>query len=269
MLRSVEALEDYAIRAADGDIGLVKDFFFDDKSWTVRYLIVETGSWLSHRQVLISPMSVGHTDWVERVIPVTITKAQVQDSPLIDARGPISRQHEADYLAYYGYPDYWGGVGTWGETVGPTLLAQDGAGERDALAAVNAETFRLRRCELIARYRIHASDGDIGHVESFLMDMETWTLRYVIVNTSNWWLGHRAAIPVVLIAGVDWPNAKVSVRLSRDAVKTAPHYNPAPEMDRTYEAAIHTHYGCQPYWIHEDAVGGPDSMWPTPSPARV
>ena len=121
MLRSMKNLEDYAIRATDGIIGHVKDFYFDDEAWVIRYLVVDTGTWLSSRKVLISPISIGHPDWTDRVLPVSITKEQVKNSPDIDTQKPVSRQHEIQYLGYYGYPYYWGGAGLWGEGIDPSM----------------------------------------------------------------------------------------------------------------------------------------------------
>jgi sporulation protein YlmC with PRC-barrel domain len=122
MLRSVQELEGYAVQATDGTIGHVKDFYVDDKTWVVRYLVVETGSWLSSRKVLISPISIGHPDWTERILPVSITKEQVKNSPDIDTDKPVSRQHEMQYLGYYGYPYYWGGAGLWGGGAYPGVM---------------------------------------------------------------------------------------------------------------------------------------------------
>ena len=114
MLRNVKDLRGYAIRATDGVIGKVDDFYFDDEDWGIRYLVVDTGSWLSRRKVLISPIAVGHAGWMARRLPVALTRTQVEHSPDIDTRKPVSRQHEAEYFRYYGYPYYWGGGGLWG-----------------------------------------------------------------------------------------------------------------------------------------------------------
>ena len=122
MLRSMSDLEGYAIRATDGTIGHVKDFYFDDEAWVIRYLIVDTGSWLSSRKVLISPIAIGQPDWTAKVLPVSITKEQVKNSPDIDTEKPVSRQHEMSYLGYYGYPYYWGGAGLWGGGAYPAMM---------------------------------------------------------------------------------------------------------------------------------------------------
>jgi hypothetical protein len=228
MLRSNDELEKFTILATDGAIGHVRDFYFDDHTWVVRYLIVDTGAWLSGRRVLISPFSVGALDEVQRVVPVTITRQQVKNSPDIDLHKPVSRQHEVDYLGYYGYPYYWGGAGLWGEGVYPGMMV---AGVTQPQSPAEAERGadrdpHLRSCAELAEYHVHASDGDIGHVQSFLIDAESWAIRYVVVNTSNWWLGSDVVISPDLIEEVSWEQGKVTVKLTRAALKAAPAYDP-------------------------------------------
>ena len=176
----------------------MKDFYFDDDAWVVRYLIVETGNWLASRKVLISPMSIGQPDWDARVLPVAITKKQVKDSPDIDTDKPVSRQHEVEYLGYYGYPYYWGGAGLWGggafpgmmrgidyddsTTEQPEALGQDHRSELGKTPPA-ARDPHLRSCKGVKNYHIEATDGDIGHVQSLLVDEETWAIRYMVVDT--------------------------------------------------------------------------------------
>ena len=114
MLRNVKDLRGYRIRASDGVIGKVDDFYFDDETWAIRYLVVDTGTWLSGRKVLISPIALGHAGWMGRQLPVALTRAQVERSPDIDTKKPVSRQHEAQYLGYYGYPVLLGRCGLMG-----------------------------------------------------------------------------------------------------------------------------------------------------------
>lgn len=263
MLRTLKELEQYTIGATDGDIGQVKDFYFDDQAWVVRYLIVDTGSWLSGRKVLISPISLCKPDWAAHTLPVAINQEQVKNSPDIDTDQPVSRQHEMQYFSYYDYPYYWGGAGLWGEgsipmAMYPGYAGLDGsaAGREQAIAeGAKAERARhrdddphLRSCEAVVGYHIHATDGEVGHVESFLIDDETWAIRYLVVNTSNWWLGHKVLIAPRWIGGVDWSDEAVTVDLSRDAVKAAPAYDPSADLDRQRENTLYAHYGRAPYW---------------------
>ncbi len=128
MLRSTKDLQGYAIHATDGTIGHLKDFYFDDEMWIVRYLVVDTGKCLEGRKVLISPIAIGQPNWEENVLPVTLTKEQVKNSPDIDTDKPVSRQHEIHYFGYYGYPFYWGGTGLWGTEIYPNMMRLGYAG---------------------------------------------------------------------------------------------------------------------------------------------
>ena len=109
MLRNVTRLKGFTIRARDGEIGTLDQFYFDDESWAIRYLVVNTGDWLGGRLVLVSPLALRQAEWESKRLDVALTKKQIEDSPPIDTHKPVSRQHEALYLGYYGYPYYWGG----------------------------------------------------------------------------------------------------------------------------------------------------------------
>lgn len=263
MLRSLQDLEKCTIGATDGDVGHVRDGYFDDHAWVIRYLIVDTGSWLASRKVLISPISIQKPDWAAHRLPVVITRDQVKDSPDIDTDQPVSRQHEALYLGYYGYPSYWGGAGMWGGGMIPMAMypgyggVPGGSAEREQAIEESAKAERarhrdddphLRSCSAVVGYHIQATDGEIGHVEGFLIDDESWAIRYLVVNTSNWWLGHRVLIAPQWIDGVHWSEQTVTVDLSREAVKAAPPYEPATDLDRQRETGLYTHYGRPPYW---------------------
>lgn len=263
MLRSLNELQKCAIGATDGDVGKVKDYYFDDHDWVVRYLIVDTGSWLASRKVLISPISIQKPDWAAQSLPVAITKEQVKNSPDIDTEQPVTRQHEALYLGYYGYPTYWGSTGLWGGGMVPMAMYPGYAGlpggitGRDQAIEEGAKAERarhrdddphLRSCKAVIGYHIHATDGEVGHVDELLVDEETWAIRYLVVNTSNWWVGHKVLIAPQWIDGVSWSDRTVAVDLSREEVKTAPPYDAAMTLDRPSEASLYTHHGRPPYW---------------------
>lgn len=263
MLRSQKDLEKCVIAATDGDVGKVNDLYFDDDAWAIRYLVVDTGTWLSSRKVLISPISIQKPDWTAHRLAAAITRDQVKNSPDIDTDKPVSRQHEVQYLDYYGYPGYWGGAGMWAGGMVPMAMYPGYAGlagntpEREQAIAERASAEReqhrnddphLRSCAAVIGYHIHATDGEVGHVDGFLIDDETWAIRYLVVNTSNWWMGHKVLIAPQWIGGVHWSDQAVTVDLTREAVKAAPVYDPSTEMDRQREAGLYTHYSRAPYW---------------------
>ena len=264
MLRSMSDLENYTIGATDGDIGHVEDFYFDDRAWVIRYLVVDAGSWLSSRKVLVSPIAIHDPDWAQRRLPVSITKEQVRNSPDVDTNRPVSRQYEMQYQSYYGYPHYGGGIGIWGAGMYPCLMypgyIDTGLGASERIRAnderVRMEQARhrdddpdLRSCKAVIGDHIHATDGEVGHVEGFLIDDETWAIRYIVVNTSNWWLGHPVLIAPQWIKDVGWTDESISVDLTRASVKNSPPYNPTVELSRDKEAGLHEHYGRPGYWM--------------------
>jgi len=265
MLRNLKELHDYTIGAVDGVIGHVKDLFLDDETWVVRYLVVDTGNWLSGRKVLISPMAIGKPDWEGRLLPVSITKEKVKNSPDVDTEKPVTRQHEQAYSGYYGYPYYWDGIGYWGAGMYPNMMLSgyEGLGSPQEMEREshnqntrprveedrdkNADP-HLRSAAAITGYYIHASDGDIGHVSGMLIDDETWAVRYLIVDTSNWWMGHQMLVASPWIEGVSWADRTVSVDLTRQAVKDAPVFDPSKTLARDSEVRLHQHYGRSGYW---------------------
>lgn len=238
MLRNFKDLENYAINATDGKIGHITDFYFDNDAWVVRYIVADAGNWLSSRKVLISPIAVHHPNFFDKTLTVSITQEQVKNSPSIDTDKPVSRQYEEAYMGFFDYPYYWDGVGIWGDGLYPNEMGQrafdPGQRERDLQAHVriNQEHHRnddphLRSCNEIVGYHIHASDGDIGHVSGFLIDDETWTLRYLIVDTSNWWGGHKMLVAPPWLEFINWPEQTVTIDLTRDQIKTAPPFDAA------------------------------------------
>lgn len=262
MLHSQKDIEKCVIGASDGDIGQVTDLYFGDQAWVIRYLIVDTGTWLAERKVLISPISICSSDWQAQRLAVGITRVQVENSPAIDTDQPVSRQHEVQYFGHYGYPTYWDGGGMWGGGVLPIGLypvASDTATQQRNAERVKTERAQhadddphLRSCAAVIGYHIHANDGEVGHIEGFLIDDESWAIRYLVVNTSNWLLGHLVLIAPEWISGVHWLDQTVTVDLSCEALKTAPSYEATTELSRQYETDLYTHYARAPYWWKTD-----------------
>jgi hypothetical protein len=259
MLRSSRDLENYAIEATDGTIGHVRDFYFDDKAWAVRYLVVETGGWLQGREVLISPISLGHCDHAKKRLEVSLTREQVKGSPDVDTHQPISRQHEMGYLGYYGYPNYWGGNGLWGAGSLPSLMLRsvddpDGQGlllresRRQEVGSVAGDDPHLRSINAMHNYRIHGTDGEIGLVRGFLVEEGTWAIRYLVVEAGHWWSGHQVLIVPEWISGVSWLDQTVNVVVTREQIKTAPFYDPEVLLERKHEDIFHQHYDSPRYW---------------------
>jgi hypothetical protein len=247
MLTNAKLLKGFVIRTTDGEIGAVDQLYFDDETWAIRYFTLETGSWLAGRQVLVSPISIVHTDWQAKRLDVVLTKKQVENSPNIETHRPVSRQDEATYLGYYGYPYYWGFY--------PAGLADPAANfDNEVLAdKIRRESTdsHLRSTEAVTGYHIEATDGEVGHVQGFVIDDENWAVRYMEVATRNWWPGKKVLVSPAWIERVSWTDSKVFIRLSREAIQSGPEYVESMPITREYEQLLYRHYDQAPYWIHE------------------
>jgi hypothetical protein len=250
MLWNASAINGYAIEASDGQIGSVSDFLFDDATWLVRWLVVDTGNWLSGRKVLLPPSVLAQLDAKEKVFAVKLTMQQVKDSPDIDTDRPVSRQMETSVYDYYGWSPYWGtGFYMGGYAYMPGGMAESpylGLTRRPAEIADERhrdDDVHLRSIEAVTGYHIHATDGAIGHVEDFLVEDENWSVHYLVVDTRNWWPGKKVLISPRSVQDIDWTDRLVNLDVDRQKVKSGPAYDPPATVDRAYEDRFHNYYG--------------------------
>jgi hypothetical protein len=185
---------------------------------------------------------------------VALTKKQVEDSPGIDTHRPVSRQQEAEFFGYYGYPSYWGGPYLWGPAFCPAGLAEALVGSTGPVADGSwkeSADSHLRSTAAVKGYHVAAIDGDIGHVAGFLVDDETWAIRYLEVDTQNWWPGKKVLVSPAWIQRVSWADSNVYAALSRNQIRSAPEYFEPVSITREYEDRLHVHYGQPPYWLRD------------------
>jgi hypothetical protein len=109
----------------------------------------------------------------------------------------------------------------------------------------------LRSTYDVGGHHVQAEDGDIGHVDDFVIDDENWAIRYLIIDTRNWWPGKRVLVAPQWIERVSWNESTVFVRLSRDAIQRSPEYTEESLLSRAYEDALHRHYNRRGYWDDE------------------
>jgi uncharacterized protein YrrD len=250
MLHKAKNLKGYTLQGLDGEIGKVQEFYFDDKHWTIRYLVADTGNWQTGRQVLISPYALVTVKRAEQHIVISLTKKQIADSPSLDSDKPVSQQFEQAYYGYYGWPMYWDGPYAWGPY---PYIDRDWASTKQPARPEKAWDHHLRSTQEVSGYYIHAADGEIGHVSDFVIDDETWAIRYLIIDTRNWWPGKHILISPQWIERVSWPESKVIVNLSRETIRQSPEYTES-RLTRDYEAKLHGHYNRAGYWINESVA---------------
>ncbi len=247
MLVEIKELHGFKIHASDGEIGRVDDILFDDEHWTVRYLVVNTGGWLSDRKVLISPISFGGLVWDQRIINLKLTREQIENSPGVETDEPVSRQWERNYYRYYSLPYYWGGMGVWGANWYPgDLYARPVGAPDEELAADEREPHEdnpyLRSAKEVSGYGISAKDGHIGHIKDFIVNDETWRIDYIEADTQDWLPGKKVALSPSWIESVSWPERSVAVNVTREQVENAPEWEHGQPVSEDFEKRFYSHY---------------------------
>jgi len=302
MLRRAHSLLGLRIHAQDGDLGRVDDFYFDDREWKIRYMIVRTGSWFSEKRVMLSPSAITQVVWEEPSLFVNLTKEQIRESPDLDLQKPVTREQEMELARHYRWPTYWtgdpaGAVGSSASTldfaatgipsmgVAPIGLPASGVSghtSNDHIAndisstgisdeasisqdlattpegRVEAELQRAAQARGLHHYQhgvteltgyhLAATDGEIGRVEDFFIDEETWQIHYLLVDTGNWLSERKVLISPSWITETSWEGKQVRVKMTRAQIENSPEYDPVKAPDRAYEGRLHEHYEERPYW---------------------
>jgi len=229
MLQSIKLLFGNKLGALDGEIGHVKDFYFDDQNWAVRYVIADTGTWLPGRQVLISPYAFGGLQQAEKVLRVNLTGKQIEHSPAIESHKPVSRQYEEEYHRYYGWPDYWQGGGIWGMSGFPILTVPPKTPPGKPASGIDSQHKRadahLRSAQAVIGYHIKASDGIIGHICDFMMDDQSWAIQQLVVKTGHRFTGKEVQMPVSKVERISFDDSTVFVNLTKAAIEQSPAHH--------------------------------------------
>ena len=232
MLRGAAEMFGWSIEAEGGEVGHLSDVYFDDRRWVVRYLVMNTHHWPIEGAVLLLPGSVSGVDPVRRVVRTNLSRSEIAASPDVDRVRPVSRQHELELSHYYGFPSY---AVTVGASVGLAAPA--------AFLLPASPDGHLRSARAIMGYFVHALDGEVGHVEDFLVDDDTWTIRHLLVSVRRRWTLHQVLVPVGWIARVSWGARAVEVSLPGEAVRLAPTHDPTVGVSPDQEARLGRYYG--------------------------
>lgn len=264
MLRQALKMRGFSVVGQDDKVGTIHDFYFDDDSWTVRYAVVDTGSWLTGRKVLVSPAAIAEIDWQMEQVLSPLTRKQIEESPDIALDQPVSRQHEVMLHDYYAWPHYWGApAGRTGmSTAGPLGAAVPMPPVTGATGAIDPETPEgvkratrnegdphLRSMREVHGYAVNATDGDIGKIDDFFFDETEWRIRYLLIDTGPWIFGKEVLISPEWAENVSWTERDVHVKVTREQVKESPEYNPQRTTDREHETMLYAHYGYPGYWV--------------------
>lgn len=244
MLKSLKELSGFTIQATDGDIGTVDDFYFEEDTWKIRYVIVDTGHWLPGRRVLLAPVAIGRPDWENRKLPVALTRQRVRESPEFTTDLPLLRTNEFDLHQHYLWEPYWlpgfTGVGeSLGLPYGPIPVDEN---EEEPEPEVNTRAARLHSVSATLGDDILATDGSVGHLEDFIFDEMAWVIRWLAVDTGVWIAGKKVLIPTNWVTNVDQTASTIQLDLEKKLIESSPDYDPSLPVGPQLEAQLESHY---------------------------
>lgn len=234
MLRSASKIIGHRLHAVDGEIGRATDFLLDEQGWFLRYMVVETGRWLANRRVLISPMGLSKAEWTSRRLVLEGTREQVKTAPVLADGGAVPRQHEVELSRHYGWSlSGFGALPTSGETTPVPELSPAPPAEPS-----------LHSIREVLGFALNATDGAVGHVEDFIVDDDTWTLPYLVVDSRNWLSGRKVLVATEQVGQIDWVDRRVDVLLPSWEIEESPEFDPtAPVYQRRGEQLEGDHPG--------------------------
>ncbi|MBA3611857.1 MAG: PRC-barrel domain-containing protein [Nitrospirales bacterium] len=254
MLKTLMEMRGYQLRAIDKDLGSVDDFYFDDRLWRIRYLVADTGNWLPGRNVLIGQEALERSEWEDKVFPVTLTSAEINDSPGIETDLPFSLQKEKELRQFFKWREYWDDD-VFIQPAGFTPMGVPGgeAMEQSLKQGMNSPgkldgNPHLRSANEVQGYYIGAQDGEIGHVDDFIVEDTSWDIRYLVVDTQNWLPGKKVLISRKWVSAIDWNKQTVQVNMNRDMIEQSPEYDPNKPINREYEVRMYDFYGKPHDW---------------------
>lgn len=241
MRYNINSLIGYTIGATDGEIGRIKDFYFDDDTWVIRYLVVDTGEWLFSRKILISPQAILIADWDNRIFNVGLSKDQIRKSPDIDTEKPVSRQQEIKLQNHYQWSGYLNNSLYTGNA--PVSVYEALSNNADPIDInKSADDPHLRSTSMLIGYSVKAIDGRAGDVNNLMLSDITWRLDYMVVDTGHWWLGKRVLVSLSWIKEIGWKNSTVTIIHTIETVKNSPAYVPGQPLSEKYQLKLHDHF---------------------------
>jgi uncharacterized protein YrrD len=255
MLHRLKEVIGCAITDSAGEVGYIKDIYFDDQTWVLRYYVVQTGTWLNSQEVLLSPVSVTMHDGKQIGFATSLSRQQVKDSPPLASDMPVSRQYEQQLSGYYGWGPYWstlayewpsvyaypmaGGLGYY--PYSDEVAASQEYGSAMASQRESGDPC-LRSMKEVRGYGIEATDGKIGHLEDLFLDSDSMRMSHFEVKTRNWLPGKHVVVDIAFVGTINWADEQISLRLSREEVRASPPYDPMMFIDEKYQSAISSYY---------------------------
>jgi len=250
-LRNFKNLKTSKLYAEAEKGGKIEDLYFDESNWVSRYLVVDTGGVFDKNKVLLSPMFLNDFEWDADQVSTYLTKEQIEGSPDWDSHKPVSRQYELSYFGYFQRQPYWAGSSIWGSTFYPHEVPTIEGSVDDLKTEYNVGEPSLRSAAEVKGYAVNgidAKEGRFGKVKDFLFDLDTWTLRYFVIDTIKYLPSKKVLISPEWVRSVDWAQREININITKDQVRSAPEYDTSIPPSRAYENELYKHYRKAVFW---------------------
>lgn len=256
MLANTQELKGFEVVNEDEEVGKIEDYYFDKDYWVTRYIVVDTGNWLIERDVLISPESIENIDYGEGKIYLNISTDKIENSPPVLKDEPLLRTQEKDLADYFNWPYYWSAAETGKPGVSGLspnnlireITIQENMDQQNPNINKEEVEAGLRSINEMINYNIHAVDGEIGHIEKFILDDDNWLVRYLVVDKRDFLPGKKVVLAPEWITNIDWVREEVKYNLKKEEIKNAPEYDPEIPVSEVYEKKLYEHYDKEKYW---------------------
>ncbi|GGD02692.1 hypothetical protein GCM10007216_36830 [Thalassobacillus devorans] len=260
MLYFASTLKNYNIQANDGELGKVKDLYFDDKKWTVRYLVADTRKWLPGKKVVVSPSGVKAVDTGEEVVHVENNKEDIRHNATLEEKQDFSYEKEMELSDTFGWKQYWAGEFLWGGYLTPMDPVEEPARAAEPQTTqeppindnVHDRKDKLRSSESIkGEFKhgvVHGENGKIGYIKDLMIDEGTWRIRYLLVDTSEWSTNERVLLSPDWLQSVDWLTNDFYIDLKLETIEDGPNYEKDQTVTKEFEEMIYRKYRKEPYW---------------------
>ena len=258
MLRKLKNLKGFTIHGRDDDLGKVKDFYFDQHRFIMRYLVVDTGNWLKHEQTLISTESFKEINYEQKEIMVDLNSDELEAGPSLEKNKPVSKLMEEKVVKHYDWPVYWtnthpsdGPPIETGSIIRENILDYNNLTDEEKQAEEEEMETNLRSFNEVRGYHIQAEDKEFGHLEDLFVDQEGWIIRYLLIDTRNILPGKDVLIAPEWLQKISWNQEKIFVSKTKEEIKSAPEYREEKSdylVHRDYEEKLYDHYNEIKYW---------------------
>lgn len=226
MLYRVKHFYANRLESLEGErVGHVADCYFDDRTWTLLFFAVDTDWWTPLRRVLIPPQALRSIPRHGRVLPVSLSRRQIENGPTLGVNETVTARHMEEWFRHYNWPFYWQGASMWG----PAYDTTSARGQAPRQNTVPSRT-DLRSVRSFFGYSVNAHSEPVGKVEDVLVDSRQWHIQYLDVILHNHWFPREALlISTRKVVTIDWQGQSATVAASRDELDRAAdsHADPA------------------------------------------